>query len=218
MNKYLVFAIGALSGAGVTYLITRKIFKKKEKDIRDEAEFMIEKELTASFEDQLEYIENFINELFGEESDKKIDFLIELLEKSGVGLRCEYEDVDEPEEDIYSDVNPIYDDAPEEEVDLVKKIDEKRFNDGNTKWTKETIIFYDGDSTFISEDGIVVDNWQQLFGNDILNWIEDHDFRRSNLFIRNVALTSDYQIVYKEIAYSEEGGEDDDYEPGNFAD
>lgn len=217
MNKYLTFAIGAIGGAVVTYFITRKFFKKKEKDIRDEAEFMVAEELTTSLDDQLKYIENFINELLGEDSDKKIDFLIDLLEKSGVGLRCEYEEV-EPEEDIYSDVNPIYDDAPEEEVDLVKKIDEKTFNDGNTKWTKETIIFYDGDSTFISEDGITVDNWQQLFGNDILNWIEDHNFRRSNLFIRNIALTSDYQIVYKEIAYSEEGGEDDDYEPGDMAD
>lgn len=230
MNNLAVFVIGAGIGAGAAYILTKRHYKKKLDDIyekEDDAAFeksvrerKTEKELEdGSIDDQLHYIDNFISDIFGkDDQDSQIEFLITLLEKRDVSLKY-YED------DIEDGVNPINDDwddadeAPEEEGGAVTIITEEDYNEPNTKWTRETIVFYDGDTTFVSEDGIVVDNWKQLFGDDILNWIQDHNFRKANLFIRNEPLTSDYQIVYKEIGYAEEGGElEDDYEPGDMAD
>lgn len=226
MEKLFYILIGLGIGAGTAYVLTKKHYQKKIDDIceqHDDEAFeesvkkrKAEKVVEGGVEDQLKYIDNFIHDILGDE-DAEINFITTLLKERGVTFTyAEEDDYDNP-----SDVNYVEedDDGPEDDGVAVHEIDEDDFNESTPKWTKETIIFYDGDTTFVSEDGIVIDNWKQFFGNDILNWIEDHNFRKANLFVRNESLTSDYQIVYKEVGFAEEAGEvEDDYEPGDMAD
>ena len=127
-------------------------------------------------------------------------------------------------------MNPVEEDEDTEdgaptdsdENDSIYEIDQKDFCENNLDFSKEQIDYYDGDSTFVDlESGEVVDKWRQYFGDDILNWIEDHNWRKGSLYVRNMALSFDYQIIFKETSYAAASGEsenEEDYNAGDFAD
>ena len=207
MEKLLIFLFGGAIGAGVSWYITKKHYEKileqREDPIADLTEDSCckDKEETVS-SDPVECSE-----------EEMIEYYVDQLRN--LGLNISYgEDYDS---DI-DEVNP----TDSDEDDSIYQIDQNEYCEGNTDFSKEQIDFYEGDSTFVDlESDEIVEKWKQYFGPDILNWIEDHDWRKGSLYVRNMSLSSDYQIILKETSYSAAMGESDDeneYAPGDFAD
>ena len=147
--------------------------------------------------------------------EEMIEYYVDQLRNLGLNISYgeDYEESDSSEE-----VNP----TDSDENDSIYEIDQKEYCENNPDFSKEQIEFYDGDTTFVDLDtNKIIEMWKQYFGNDILNWIEDHNWRKGSLYVRNMALSSDYQIILKETSYSAANGEsedENDYNPGDFAD
>lgn len=214
MEKLLIFLFGGAIGAGVSWYLTKEHYRKildqredliadlaKESDLddmreklKDDAEILHEQMVACSEEEMIEY---YVDQL------------------RNLGLNISY-----GEEEEYSgdEVNP----TDSDEDDSIYQIDQKEYCEGNLDFSKEQIDFYEGDSTFVDiESSEVIEKWKQYFGPDILNWIEDHNWRKDTLYVRNMSLSSDYQIILKETSYSAANGEsddEDDYNAGDFAD
>lgn len=224
MKDLVIFLIGAGLGAGITYLVMRN--KSDKKTVRTDEEFeedirrakrarREEGILDSSKEDMVKYASELIKDIFGNDEDGAIDFLANELESFGANVSNHY---GEEYEEVASDVNPT-DDSDSGEIYPIQKI---LYDTNHSDYSKETIAYYDGDSTFVdTQTGMVVEDWKDHLGGDIFNWIEDHDFSVENLCVRNDAMETDYEIIRKDIAYSVESGESDDpdeYAPGDFAD
>lgn len=214
MEKLLIFLFGGAIGAGVSWYLTKEHYRKildqredliadltKESDLddmreklKDNAEILHEQMVDCSEEEMIEY---YVDQL------------------RNLGLNISY---GEEEEYAGDEVNP----TDSDEDDSIYQIDQKEYCEGNLDFSKEQIDFYEGDSTFVDiESSEVIEKWKQYFGPDILNWIEDHNWRKDTLYVRNMSLSSDYQIILKETSYSAANGEsddEDDYNAGDFAD
>lgn len=214
MEKLLIFLFGGAIGAGVSWYLTKrhyeKILDQREDLIKDLAEDSKLDEMRDKLKDNAERLQE---EMINCSEEEMIEYYVDQLRN--LGLNISYgEDYDS---DI-DEVNP----TDSDEDDSIYQIDQKEYCEGNSDFSKEQIDFYEGDSTFVDpESEEVIDKWKQYFGPDILNWIEDHDWRNGSLYVRNMSLSSDYQIILKETSYSAANGESDDeneYAPGDFAD
>lgn len=216
MKNFLIFLAGLGLGGGLAFLFTRNYYKKLldilEEDKGDKAFEDAVREQRAvkseSKEDMVAYVEELLSQILTDE--EKEDYYISGLEKMGVGvtdMRGDYEEE-------YESVNPVEEDedeSPSESPDIYKIEESIRASGG---YDQLVIFFYEDDSTFVlAENDYVIDNWRQRFGSEIFNWIEDHNWRKNNLYIRNDSLEEDYEIVLKEGAYNS-----DDEELGNFRD
>ena len=225
MEKLLIFLFGGVIGAGVSWYFTkrhyRKILDRREDLIADLTEevdsesFQCEKIRNKvedienmAFDDGVDYCLDFLHDICRDD-EEEIEILVKRLQKLGVGVS--YSD----DEECACDVNPTDDD------DSIYIIDEKEYTE-NDSFTKDTVIFYEDDQTFVDpESSNIIESWKEIFGYDILNWIEDHNWRKENLYVRNMRYSSDYQIVLKHTSYAAENGEAEDedlYSPGDFAD
>ena len=222
MKDLMIFLLGAGIGAGISYLVMKS--KLDEKKVRTDEEFEEDIRrargarrdagiLDSSKEDMIGYASSLIKDIFGDDEDGAIDFLANELESFGANVSNHYGE--EFEED---EVNPT-DDSDSGDIYPIQKI---LYDTNHSDYSKETIVYYDGDSTFVdAQTDIILEDWKEHLGDDIFNWIEDHDFSNENLCVRNDAMESDYEIIFKETAYSVESGESDDadeYAPGDFAD
>ena len=190
--------------------LNEKILDQREDLIADLTEESKLDEMREKLKDNAERLQE---EMVDCSEEEMIEYYVDQLRN--LGLNISYgEDYDS---DI-DEVNP----TDSDEDDSIYQIDQKEYCEGNTDFSKEQIDFYEGDSTFVDlESDEVVDKWKQYFGPDILNWIEDHNWRKGSLYVRNMSLSSDYQIILKETSYSAANGESDDeneYAPGDFAD
>lgn len=230
MEKLFILLLGLGVGGCTAYLVTRRHYKlKAEADLKNDINREVNKQSerktktkdveNMSFEDGVDYAFDFLH-MICRDDDEEIETLVNRLQKLGVGISYG-EDYEESES-----VNPVYDEdgnpTDSDEDDSIYQIDQKEYCEGNLDFSKEQIDFYEGDSTFVDlESGEVIEKWKQYFGPDILNWIEDHNWRKETLYVRNMSLSSDYQIILKETSYSAANGESDDedeYAPGDFAD
>ncbi len=244
MRNFVIFLVGAAIGGVTGWLVTKRHYKMKiESMFKEEAEsddkvikIAHDKDVeNASVDECEQYISDFMTDIFDGREEDAIHFLADQLEKFGATVTDAY---GENAGQYYEDVNPVeeYEDGSEESGDIYK-IEEVIYNtthtgtekdseDGpgetDTAYSKETIYFYEDDQTFVEpESSEVVEKWRQFFGDDILNWIEDHNWRKSNLYIRNDGYESDYEIVLKHGSYAAVSGEsenEEDYNPGDFAD
>ena len=208
MEKLLIFLFGGAIGAGVSWYFTKKHYRK----ILDQREDLIA-DLTEDLGSKDESNDIVNSGPIECSEEEMIEYYVDQLRN--LGLNISYgEDYDN---DI-DEVNP----TDSDEDDSIYQIDQKEYCESNMDFSKEQIDFYEGDSTFVDlESGEVIDKWKQYFGPDILNWIEDHNWRKETLYVRNMSLSSDYQIILKETSYSAANGESDDeneYAPGDFAD
>lgn len=229
MEKLFMFLLGLGVGGATAYLVTRRHYKLKIEsiqkdilghelnDVKERPERRRDKEVeNMSFDDGVGYALDFLHTICRDD-EEEISVLVDRLQKLGVGITYgdDYEDA--------SSVNPVDDedyDSPtdSDENTSIYLINAKEY-DENDSFTKEIITFYEEDQTFVDpESSEVVEKWRQYFGADILNWIEDHNWRKENLYVRNMAYQSDYQFVRKETSYAAENGEVDEYQPGDFAD
>lgn len=214
MEKLLIFLFGGAIGAGVSWYLTKrhyeKILEQREDLIADLTEDSKLDEMREKLKDNAERLQE---EMVNCSEEEMIEYYVDQLRN--LGLNISYGD--DYDSDI-DEVNP----TDSDEDDSIYQIDQKEYCEGNTDFSKEQIDFYEGDSTFVDpESETVIDKWKQYFGPDILNWIEDHDWRKGTLYVRNMSLSSDYQIILKETSYSAANGESDDeneYAPGDFAD
>ena len=222
MEKLFMFLLGLGVGAGTAYLITRRHYKLKIEDIQkdilgrelnnseERPERRRDKEVeNMSFDDGVGYSLDFLHTICRDD-EEEIGVLVDRLQKLGVGISYG----EDYEEDEREEVNP----TDSDEDDSIYIIDAKEY-DENDSFSKEIITFYEEDQTFVDpESSEVIEKWRQYFGADILNWIEDHNWRKENLYVRNMTYKSDYQFVHKETSYAAENGEVDEYQPGDFAD
>lgn len=239
MRNFVIFLVGAAIGGVTGWLVTKRKYEIKMEAIRKDiiASELNDKPLikiahdkdveNSSVDEMKNYISDLLSDIFDGRDEDGIHFLADQLEKFGATVTDAY---GENADQYYEDVNPVEDDEEEDdespsdsdENDSVYQIDQKEFCEGNLNFSKEQIDYYDGDSTFVDlESGEIVDKWKQYFGDDILNWIEDHNWRKGSLYVRNMALSSDYQIIFKETSYSAANGEsenEEDYNSGDFAD
>lgn len=237
MKNFVIFLVGAAIGGVTGWLLTKRKYEIKMEaigkdiiasELNDKPTIKIahDKDVENSSVDEMKnYISDLLSDIFDGRDEDGIHFLADQLEKFGATVTDAY---GENADQYYEDVNPVEDDEDDEnpsdsdENDSIYQIDQKEFCEGNPNFSKEQIDYYDGDSTFVDlESGEIVDKWKQYFGNDILNWIEDHNWRKGSLYVRNMALSSDYQIVFKETSYAAAIGEsenEDDYNAGDFAD
>lgn len=214
MEKLLIFLFGGAIGAGISWYLTKKHYRK----ILDQREDLIadlteDCELDEMREKLKDNAEKLREEMVNCSEEEMIEYYVDQLRN--LGLNISYgEDYDS---DI-DEVNP----TDSDEDDSIYQIDQKEYCEENLDFSKEQIDFYEGDSTFVDiESGEVIEKWKQYFGPDILNWIEDHNWRKETLYVRNMSLSSDYQIILKETSYSAANGESDDedeYNAGDFAD
>ena len=201
--------------------LQRKAFPTLE-DVKSVAEQIIASpliEVDCSLSELVNLISSDMNiyqapsTVISDDEDGAIDFLANELESFGANVSNHYGE--EFEED---EVNPT-DDSDSGDIYPIQKI---LYDTNHSDYSKETIVYYDGDSTFVdAQTDIILEDWKEHLGDDIFNWIEDHDFSNENLCVRNDAMESDYEIIFKETAYSVESGESDDadeYAPGDFAD
>lgn len=237
MRNFVIFLVGAAIGGVTGWLVTKRHYKMKiESMFKEEMEsgdklikIAHDKDVeNASVGECEKYISDFMTDIFDGREEDAIHFLADQLEKFGATVTDAY---GENADQYYEDVNPVEEDEDDivdgaptdsDENDSIYEIDQKEFCENNQDFSKEQIDYYDGDSTFVDlESGEVIDKWRQYFGDDILNWIEDHSWRKGSLYVRNMALSSDYQIILKETSYSAANGEsenEEDYNAGDFAD
>lgn len=215
MEKLLIFLFGGAIGAGVSWYFTKRHYRK----ILDQREDLIT-DLTEESDDMHEKLKDNAErpqeKVVNCSEEEMIEYYIDQLRN--LGLNISYGSEEDYESESGESVNP----TDSDENDSIYQIDQKEFCEGNPNFSKEQIDYYDGDSTFVDlESGEVVDKWRQYFGDDILNWIEDHNWRKGSLYVRNMALSSDYQIIFKETSYAAASGEsenEEDYNAGDFAD
>ena len=241
--KELIIALAGLGiGAGVAFVVTKRHYEtlmdmekksgrypwgedKEEKEAKSYSDILKLARKEANIEECSEeelfwYYAEMLKEL-----RKAVDpndfgwWCIDRLTEMGYtpmidGEPAEYygdEDLDDREV-----VNPTDDSSD------VYEIDETVHNTTHTEYSKEVIYYYFDDQTFVDgETNEPVENWRQYFGDDILNILEDHNWRQSHVYIRNEALESDYQIVLREGSFAAANGESDDeedYKPGDMAD
>lgn len=244
MRNFVIFLVGAAIGGVTGWLVTKRHYKMKiesmfkenmesgDKLIKIEHDKDIE---NASVGECEKYISDFMTDIFDGREEDAIHFLADQLEKFGATVTDAY---GENADQYYEDVNPVEEDEEDEDTEEsgdIYRIEEVIYNtthtgtdkdeDGpgetRTAYSKETIYFYEDDQTFVEpESSEVVEKWRQFFGDDILNWIEDHNWRKSNLYIRNDGYESDYEIVLKRGSYaaSGESENEEDYNAGDFAD
>lgn len=214
MEKLLIFLFGGAIGAGVSWYLTKKHYRK----ILDQREDLIadltkESDLDDMREKLKDTAETLHEQMVDCSEEEMIEYYVDQLRN--LGLNISY---GEEEEYAGDEVNP----TDSDEDDSIYQIDQKEYCEGNLDFSKEQIDFYEGDSTFVDiESSEVIEKWKQYFGPDILNWIEDHNWRKDTLYVRNMSLSSDYQIILKETSYSAANGESDDedeYASGDFAD
>lgn len=214
MEKLLIFLFGGAIGAGVSWYLTKKHYRK----ILDQREDLIadltkESDLDDMREKLKDNAERLQEEMVNCSEEEMIEYYVDQLRNLGFNIQY-----GEEEEYTGDEVNP----TDSDEDDSIYQIDQKEYCEGNLDFSKEQIDFYEGDSTFVDiESSEVIEKWKQYFGPDILNWIEDHNWRKETLYVRNMSLSSDYQIILKETSYSAENGESDDedeYNAGDFAD
>lgn len=234
MRNFVIFLVGAAIGGVTGWLVTKRHYKMKIESMVKEKIYSDDKVVKIAHDKDVEnasvgecekYISDFMTDIFEGREEDAIHFLADQLEKFGATVTDAY---GENADQYYEDVNPVEEDEDDEspsdsdENDSIYEIDQKEFCEKNLDFSKEQIDYYDGDSTFVDlESGEVVDKWRQYFGDDILNWIEDHNWRKGSLYVRNMALSSDYQIIFKETSYSAASGEsenEEDYNAGDFAD
>ena len=210
MEKLFIFLFGGAIGAGVSWYLTKKHYRK----ILDQREDLIA-DLTEDCAKENDISEKRMADSGPVEcsEEEMIEYYIDQLRDLGFNIQY-----GEEEEYAGDEVNP----TDSDEDDSIYQIDQKEYCEGNTDFSKEQIDFYEGDSTFVDlESGEVIEKWKQYFGPDILNWIEDHNWRKATLYVRNMSLSSDYQIILKETSYAASNGESDDedeYNAGDFAD
>lgn len=216
MEKLLIFLFGGAIGAGVSWYFTKRHYEK----ILDQREDLIkdlkaESDLDDMREKLKDNAERLQEEMVNCSEEEMIEYYVDQLRNLGLNISYgeDYEESDGSEE-----VNP----TDSDEDDSIYEIDQKEYCENNQDFSKEQIEFYDEDTTFVDLDtNEIVEKWKQYFGNDILNWIEDHNWRKGSLYVRNMALSSDYQIILKETSYAAANGEsedEDDYNPGDMAD
>ena len=243
MRNFVIFLVGAAIGGVTGWLVTKRHYKMKIESMVKEKIYSDDKVIkiahdkdveNASVGELEEYISDFMTDIFDGREEDAIHFLADQLEKFGATVTDAYGENADP---YYEDVNPVEEDREDtEESGDIYSIDEVVYNtthtgtdkdeDGpgetKTAYSKETIHFYEDDQTFVEpESSEVVEKWRQFFGDDILNWIEDHNWRKSNLYIRNDGYESDYEIVLKRGSYAAASGEsenEEDYNAGDFAD
>lgn len=235
MRNFVIFLVGAAIGGVTGWLVTKRHYKMKIESMFKEDMESDDKVIKIAHDKDVEnasaseceqYISDFMADIFDGREEDAIHFLADQLEKFGATVTDAY---GENANQYYEDVNPVegYEEEEEspsdsDENDSIYEIDQKEYCENNQDFSKEQIDYYDGDSTFVDlESGEVVEKWKQYFGNDILNWIEDHNWRKGSLYVRNMALSSDYQIILKETSYAAACGEsenEEDYNAGDFAD
>ena len=246
MKSFVIFLVGAALGGVTGWLVTKRKYEIKMEAIRkdiiaselnDKPTIKIahDKDVENSSVDEMKnYISDLLSDIFDGRDEDGIHFLADQLEKFGATVTDAY---GENADQYYEDVNPVEDvEEEDEESSDIYQIQEVIYNtthtgtdkdeDGpgedKTAYSKETIYFYEDDQTFVEpESSEVVEKWRQFFGDDILNWIEDHNWRKSNLYIRNDGYESDYEIVLKHGSYAAAIGEsenEEDYNSGDFAD
>lgn len=210
MEKLFIFLFGGAIGAGVSWYFTKKHYRK----ILDQREDLIA-DLTEDCDKENDISVQRMPDSGPVEcsEEEMIEYHIDQLRDLGFNIQY-----GEEEEYAGDEVNP----TDSDEDDSIYLIDQKEYCEENLDFSKEQIDFYEGDSTFVNlESDEVIEKWKQYFGSDILNWIEDHNWRKESLYVRNMSLSSDYQIIFKETSYSAANGESDDedeYNAGDFAD
>ena len=248
MRNFVIFLVGVAFGGVTGWLVTKRKYEMKMEAIRKNiiASELNDKQVikiahdkdveNASIDEMEKYISDMLSDIFDGRDEDAIHFLADQLEKFGATVTDAYGEL---ADQYYEDVNPVEkyeEDEDDEESSDIYRIEEVLYNtthtgtdkdeDGpgetNTAYSKETIHFYEDDQTFVEpESSEVVEKWRQFFGDDILNWIEDHNWRKSNLYIRNDGYESDYEIVLKHGSYAAASGEsenEEDYNAGDFAD
>lgn len=80
-------------------------------------------------------------------------------------------------------------------------IDQNEYEDNQFSMFSKQEYTYFGDGTLIDENDNIVDDPDGLIGVD--NLIELDDDKTNVIFVRNEAISADFEIVYKEMTYNE---------------
>lgn len=227
MKNFLIFLLGGGVGAGIMYLVMSKKLSKDIPESSSEEETYSEPvrrsrredPIDTTLKDNKDYIFGFLHDLCSDE-EEEIGILAERLQELGVNLVYSESD----EEYDGDDVNPV--DASNDIYEIDEIVNNTTHtadrSDVETVYDKKLIYFYEDDQTFVdAETDSVVEEWKESFGDDILNILEDHNWRKSNVYIRNEEKESDYEIVKYDGSYAAANGEsddEDDYASGDFAD
>ena len=189
----LAFAGGAAVGSGATYLVTKKLFQKKNDGILDETVNKIEMAYMGKLDkanDRIKDLNARLDEYEKEEYERLVN-------------PNRYRRADNGEGDGIPDIPPV---EKEREDETIYEITLEDFM-SDALFDKGYLTYYRGDSVLSTESDDMVEDPGYTLG-EIGRHLDD--VNKEVIYIRNSRVGCDYQIDFSDGSYREEvlGSED----------
>ena len=179
MNKAVIgFFIGAIAGAAGSWLYFKKEYDRKAKKLDEEIEDMKKYHEKKASEQSLK-------------TEEKVDISETSEDES------EEEETPVTESDIpdygrmFKNVETMY---PPRVITPDEFYDE-------TSYEKVTLTYYAGDRILADDDGYMVEDVENLVGNDWINRF--NEYTEGVVYVRNDAHQCDYEILYVDTKFTE---------------
>lgn len=228
MKNILIFLFGAACGAAGSLFYLRKEVKKELAERDQKAEMVKNEEKEADLPFEMKKNEAKIQNTLDENADKvTVNQPVAVREttriaynnivnqvKNGEKMKpgpsvpvMPREDIDQSIDESLVDSNNILDDDESLNVraEVFLEIDKDTF-EYDKDYEKDRIVYFKGDRIMCTEAGTVIDNPYLLVGNQWEDWIGD--YAENTAFVRNVRLTTDYEVYVENGTYVDEYGYD----------
>ena len=221
-NPYLlagVALVAASAGAGLGYFIAMKRLEPKyskiaEEEIRQAKEYYSVLHKGGKFSTPKDAVDELITEYKGEsveieETEEGIqvtttstevdndDNEVEVVKEVTRNIFVNGQPIDEDEFDYESEVANRRDDRP-------FVITEAEFFENETLCSQETLTYYAGDDVLTDDKDMVLEDVDDLVGNENLNKFGHGSKDRNLLYIRNVEKDLEFEIARSQGKFSEE--------------
>jgi hypothetical protein len=179
MKQILYFLGGAAAGAALTYFFTKRYY---EGIIDDEIASVKEayQDEHVEHDDGDKVVKKYHNIVKGLDYVDEVDDLVSV-------------DVDEETGEVVPE-NPF----PGEPSEYPYVIEPDTYHDENGIFDKETLTYYDGNDTLVTDEDEVLDI-NSTIGRENLDRFGE--FEDSTVFVRNEKLGMDFEVVYVEGEY-----------------
>lgn len=212
MYKNILYAVaGAVVGSAATYFIMRNKFAEQaQNDINEMKEYYANqnKKMDEDGEENVDIPENRNNSAEVKEAKKISGYMnytsySDLMKgesptafESSLNQKPNDNEEDEEEEPDFAD----FDHPTEGPADMPYPITSADYSNGNANFDKLAWIFYAGDSTFVDEDGDIIDDPRGIIGVDDQQ-IMGLPIEDGSVFLRNEKLGADYEVVIDQGPY-----------------
>ena len=196
MKHLGLYIISGLLGGTIMFLIADHIFTKIEIEA-----MLLEDEKSKADEEEVP-----LQEVPEAKENKKDESFVELKKKHKEPIN--YNGISKPKPDLAEIVKQTI--AQKEKVvnemnTAISIITEEEYRKESTKYSNQSLVYYEEDDILVDDyDGSVIDNPEDIVGEEALLKFGDGSSDPDIVYVRNKTLALQFEIVRKKSSYSKE--------------